>query len=120
MRTNCDERYKNMLAKFRINDLQTLLGAFGQNNSGRTHELKDLALELLITRPTGINQAAYVSKISELYYLSSPETVAQIKFKKLPFYEVFGEVLKPTFLAGTDRCTLNNFPTGSNIFCSLS
>jgi len=53
-------------------------------------------------------------------YTPSPETVAQIKFKKLPFYEVLNVVLKPNFLAGTDRCTLKNFPKGSYIFYCLS
>jgi len=48
-------------------------------------------------------------------YTPSPQTVAQIKFKKLPFYEVIDVVLKPTFLAGTDRCTLKKFSTGSYI-----
>ncbi|KAE9524003.1 hypothetical protein AGLY_015650 [Aphis glycines] len=38
----------------------------------------------------------------------SIETVAQIKFKKLPFYEVIDEVIKPTLLTGTGRCTLLN------------
>ncbi|CAI6354429.1 unnamed protein product [Macrosiphum euphorbiae] len=37
-------------------------------------------------------------------YTPSPETVAKIKFKKLPFYELIDIVLKPTILAGTDRC----------------
>ncbi|XP_001950665.2 E3 SUMO-protein ligase PIAS2-like [Acyrthosiphon pisum] len=41
-------------------------------------------------------------------YTPSPETVALIKFKKLPFYEVIDEVIKPTFLAGTEKCTLQN------------
>jgi len=53
-------------------------------------------------------------------YIPSPETVAQIKFKKLPFYEVIYVVLKPTFLAGTDKCTLKTFPKGSYIFYYLS
>ncbi|KAE9533463.1 hypothetical protein AGLY_009101 [Aphis glycines] len=43
-------------------------------------------------------------------YIPSIETVAQIKFKKLPFYEVIDEVIKPTLLTGTDRCTLLNVP----------
>ncbi|KAE9522407.1 hypothetical protein AGLY_017194 [Aphis glycines] len=43
-------------------------------------------------------------------YIPSVETVAQIKFKKLPFYEVIDEVIKPTLLTGTDRCTLLNVP----------
>jgi len=49
-------------------------------------------------------------------YIPSIETVAKIKFKKLPFYEVIDEVIKPTLLFGTDRCTLLNVPRGSNIF----
>jgi len=45
-------------------------------------------------------------------YAPSLETVAQIKFKKLPFYEVIDEVIKPTLLTGMDRCTLQNVPRG--------
>ncbi|XP_060857943.1 E3 SUMO-protein ligase PIAS2-like [Metopolophium dirhodum] len=45
-------------------------------------------------------------------YTPSPETVAQIKFKKLPFYEVIDVVLKPTFLAGTNKCSFQNVPKG--------
>ncbi|XP_008187750.1 E3 SUMO-protein ligase PIAS2-like [Acyrthosiphon pisum] len=243
MMTNHDEDYKNMLAVFRTTDLQTLLGAFGQNKTGRKSDLKDRALELLRTRPIGFNHAAYGPKIYEIYcsitdlphnddrmihgslqtqqgqmttmeqtqapkprmyqpppqypqqpmhmtraglpqvmphiqrginysnsirpntmanntiqyisgsyqpsgpcsiassnlsssqqmnvvsqdplrydtrgmpvrnnsYTPSPETVALIKFKKLPLYEVIDEVIKPTFLAGTEKCTLQNYPRG--------
>jgi len=48
-------------------------------------------------------------------YTPSIETVAQIKLKKLPFYEVVDEVIKPTLVTGTDRCTLRKVPIGSNI-----
>ncbi|KAL4091989.1 hypothetical protein QTP88_026583 [Uroleucon formosanum] len=242
MMTNHDEGYRNMLASFRTNDLQALLGAFGRNKAGRKSELKDRALELLRTRPAGFNHSAYVAKIYEIYrsmqsdvpnnndvmmrsllqnqqrqmmtmgqiqvpqqriyqppqysqqsmhmtraglpqvmpqiqrsiysnsiggntmannniqyisgsyqpsgtrsitsshlsssqqmnvvsqdslgydmkglpvgnnsYTPSPETVARIKFKKLPFYEVVDEIIKPTLLVGTDRCTFQNAPRG--------
>jgi len=65
-------------------------------------------------------QMNVVSLVENNPYTPSPETVAQIKFKKLPFYEVIDEILKPTFLAGTDECTLQNFPEGSYIFYYLS
>jgi len=246
MMTSHDESYRNMLASFRTNDLQTLLGAFGRNKAGRKSELKDRALELLRTRPTGFNYPAYVAKIYEIYrsmqsdvpnnndimmrsllqsrqimtnmgqiqapqqrmyqppqypqqqmhmtraglpqvmpqiqrgiysnsigantmannniqyisgsyqptgprsitsshlssnqqmnvasqdplgydmkglnnsYAPSPDLVGQIKFKKLPFYEVIEQIIKPSFLSGSDRCTLQNFPRGSNIFYYLS
>lgn len=45
-------------------------------------------------------------------YTPSIETVAKLKYKKLPFYEVIDEVIKPTLLTGTDRCTLQNVPRG--------
>ncbi|XP_050060069.1 E3 SUMO-protein ligase PIAS1-like isoform X1 [Aphis gossypii] len=45
-------------------------------------------------------------------YTPSIETVAQIKYKKLPFYEVIDEVIKPTLLTGTDTCTLPNVHKG--------
>jgi len=48
-------------------------------------------------------------------YMPSIGTVPQIKYKKLPFYEVIDEVIKPTLLTGTDRRTLPNVPEGSNI-----
>ncbi|XP_060860345.1 E3 SUMO-protein ligase PIAS2-like [Metopolophium dirhodum] len=47
-------------------------------------------------------------------YTPSHETVAQIKFKKIPFYEEIDVVLKPTLLAGTDICTLKNVPKSMN------
>jgi len=62
-----EESYKTMLSNFRTNDLQILLGAFGRNKSGRKSELKERAIDLLRTRPTGFNQAAYLSKILEIY-----------------------------------------------------
>jgi len=65
--SNHDEGYKNMLASFRTTDLQTLLGAFGQNKGGRKSDLKDRALELLRTRPPGLNYTAYVTKIYDIY-----------------------------------------------------
>jgi len=49
------------------------------------------------------------------FYTPSIETVAEIKYINLPFYEVIDEVIKPTLLTGTDRCTLPNVPKGSNI-----
>jgi len=249
MMNNHDESYRNMLASFRTNDLQALLAAFGRNKAGRKSELKERALELLRTRPTGFNHAAYVAKIYEIYrsmqsdlphndimmrnllstqqrqmmnmgqiqntqqrmyqppqypqqsmhmtraglpqvmpqiqrsiygnsigantiannniqyisgsyqpsgprsiasshlssnqqmnavpqdglgydnmngssggnnpYVPSPEIVAKIKFKKLPFYEVIDEMIKPTFLAGTDRCTLQSFPRGKQYYLSI-
>ncbi|CAH1738758.1 unnamed protein product [Aphis gossypii] len=45
-------------------------------------------------------------------YTPSIEAVAQIKYKKLPFYEVIDEVIKPTLLTGTDTCTLPNVNEG--------
>lgn len=62
-----EEGYKNMLSNFRINDLRTLLGEFGRNKSGRKSELKERAIDLINTKPTGLYQAAYLSKIVEIY-----------------------------------------------------
>ncbi|XP_022175000.1 E3 SUMO-protein ligase PIAS2-like [Myzus persicae] len=43
-------------------------------------------------------------------YTPSPEIVAKINFKKLPFYEIIEDIIKPTLLVGSDRCTLQNYP----------
>ncbi|CAI6362464.1 unnamed protein product [Macrosiphum euphorbiae] len=67
MMSNHDDAYKNMLDSFRTTDLQTLLGAFSQNKGGRKSDLKDRALELLRTRPPGLNYTAYVTKIYDIY-----------------------------------------------------
>ncbi|KAE9522060.1 hypothetical protein AGLY_017546 [Aphis glycines] len=243
-----DEDYRNMLSSFGTNDLQTLLGAFGQNKRARKSELKNRAIELLRTRPDYINYEAYIGKIYEIYFslqhrepcrdiiirsllqnqqqqqrqiisymghiqnpphrmypppqfsrqsmhmaqaglcqvvpkmqrgtygnhisnsvpannvinnniqyidagnfqpsgtctivsrqlppiqqmsvvaqdalrlgttatrnnscIPSIESVSQIEFKKIPFYEVIDEVIKPTLLTGTDRCTLQDVPRG--------
>lgn len=62
-----DDTYRNMLASFRSNDLQALLGSVGRNRAGRKSELKDRALDLLRNRPTGFNLQAYLTKIVEIY-----------------------------------------------------
>ncbi|KAF0766272.1 Uncharacterized protein FWK35_00020237 [Aphis craccivora] len=62
-----DKCYINMLSSFGSNELQTLLGAFGQNKRGRISELKDRAIELLTTRPANIHFPAYIAKIDEIH-----------------------------------------------------
>ncbi|XP_026820323.1 E3 SUMO-protein ligase PIAS2-like [Rhopalosiphum maidis] len=62
-----DENYRNILASFRTNDLQKLLETFGQNKTGQRSELRDRALELLKSKPTGLNYVAYLTKILELH-----------------------------------------------------
>lgn len=231
-----EDGYKTMLASFRTNDLQTLLGAFGRNKAGRKSELKDRAVDLLRNRPPGFNSQAYITKIIEIYrsmqndvpnndvlrtlmqnqqrqmislqtqqrmypppqyapqsmhltraglpqvmpqmsrgmynnnmapnnpniqysyqptiprnmsqvpstqqlnmissdapmsynmnvvggvnnsYVQPPApplSMNNIKFKKLPFYEVLDEIIKPTILMGQERCTLPNVPRGTS-FC---
>jgi len=44
--------------------------------------------------------------------LPSTQPLTDIKLKKLPFYEIRAEVIKPTTLIGQERCTLQNFPRG--------
>lgn len=41
-----------------------------------------------------------------------PQSMNNIKFRKLPFYEVLDEIIKPTILIGQERCTLPNVPRG--------
>jgi len=45
------------------------LEAFGENNTGQRTELRELALELLSSRPIGLNYEAYLLIISEIYHL---------------------------------------------------
>lgn len=68
-----EDAYRAMLSSFRTNDLQTLLGAFGRNKAGRKSELKDRAVELLRSRPTGFSYSAYVAKIVEIYRSMQPD-----------------------------------------------
>jgi len=49
-------------------------------------------------------------------FTPSPQFLDHVQFKKLPFYEVIGEIIKPTLLTGIEKCTLPNFPKGSYIF----
>lgn len=226
-----EETYRQMLASFRTNDLQNLLGTFGRNKAGRKAELKDRALDLLRNRPLSFNFQAYLAKITEIYRsmqndlpntnmmqnamqranmmnmgvqdnqqrffppppqynqssihmaraglpqvmpqvqrgmygnnnypysyqqnaprriisqappnqsihvaaadpmgfdlntlnsgnnnsLCGPpavQSLTNIKFKKLPFYEVVGEIIKPITLTGQDRCSLQNITRGKII-----
>jgi len=48
-------------------------------------------------------------------YVPSPETLSKIKFKNLPFYELTNQTIKPTFLNGTNRITLQSYPEGNSI-----
>lgn len=222
-----DDAYRTMLSSFRTNDLQALLGAFGRNRAGRKSELKDRAVELLRSRPTGFNHPAYLAKIVEIYhtmqndvpnsdvlrnimqtqqrqmqmsmnmqaqqrmfqpqqysqqsmhmtraglpqvmpqmqrgmygsgniqynyqragrnmvpannqlnlvppnqltyvdmnaassvnnnYTQRTHSLANIRLKKLPFYTVLEEVIRPNTLVGQERCSLTNIPRGSNMF----
>ncbi|XP_025208269.1 E3 SUMO-protein ligase PIAS3-like [Melanaphis sacchari] len=44
---------------------------------------------------------------------SSLQTVTNYKFKKLPFFEVIDNIIDPTILEGTEKCTLGNLIKGS-------
>jgi len=46
----------------------------------------------------------------------TPEIVAQYKFKKLPFYEVQEEIIKPTLLDESEKCSLATASKGNSIF----
>jgi len=61
--------------------------------------------------PTSEHSNAFAS-------IPPPQIVANYKFNKLPFYDVIEDIIKPTPLDGSDRCTLPNFPKGSKIFFS--
>lgn len=42
--------------------------------------------------------------------------LTNIKFKKLPFFELIEEVIKPTTLIGQDRCSLQNVTRGNILY----
>jgi len=49
--------------------------------------------------------------------------LTNVKFKKLPFYEVIDEIIKPTVLIGQDKCSLTNLARGKYtyvIYCYVS
>lgn len=88
-----------MLNKFRITDLQTLLGAFGCSKSGRKFELLQRATDLLMDTSIefpGFSHQAYLDKIIMIYYLvhntnmmqnqqpriCQPQQMAQDKFSQ--------------------------------------
>uniref|UniRef100_A0A8D0G4Y5 Protein inhibitor of activated STAT 3 n=1 Tax=Sphenodon punctatus TaxID=8508 RepID=A0A8D0G4Y5_SPHPU len=113
----------HMVMSFRVSELQVLLGFAGRNKSGRKHELLTKALQLL---KSGCSPAVQM-KIKELYrrrfprkiltpsdlsmlhiqtgqlpsHLSSPvhPVHPDVKMKRLPFYDVYDELIKPTTLA---------------------
>jgi len=125
-----DEAYRKMLADFRVSDLQTLLEAFGKDKEGQRTELREQALEMLNSRPIGLNYVAYVTKILEIHNKimdtcpilqrqimpmtpqhsdsipSSPRIeVINNKFNKIPFCNLLEVVIKPTLLIGIEKHT---------------
>lgn len=231
--TSEENNYKAMVINFRISDLQKLLKAFDKNITGRRFDLQNQALEILSSKPIGLNYEAFLIKILEIYndqmrsstqpqqtqtmymnhnihvpqqrtyayinpieakyiprnamannniqcvlgsypvirpnnnihhvpgsyqpirpnyavssqiplnqhnYMSNmvtensmrfylktmkkqnipipltPEIVAQCKFKKLPFYEVQEDIIKPTLLSGSEKCSLATVCKGNSIF----
>lgn len=219
MNNNSEENYRAMLTSFQISDLQQLLKTFGKSITGRRSELQNVALDMLSSKPIGLNYGAYLIKILEIHngkihgsmqpqqrrimymdhtiqvpqqrkqtyinlinakytipgnamannnikrvpgsylpirpnntvpsqfpsnqqnYMShtmtqnsvrfnlktmdreknilltlTPEIVAQYKFKKLPFYEVIGDIIKPALLSGSENCSLAKFSRGNSIF----
>uniref|UniRef100_A0A2I3HC86 Protein inhibitor of activated STAT 3 n=1 Tax=Nomascus leucogenys TaxID=61853 RepID=A0A2I3HC86_NOMLE len=108
---------KHMVMSFRVSELQVLLGFAGRNKSGRKHELLAKALQLLKSSCAPSVQM----KIKELYRRrfprktlgpsdlsllslppgTSPPVHPDVTMKPLPFYEVYGELIRPTTLAST-------------------
>lgn len=42
----------------------------------------------------------------------STQSLTNVKLKKLPFYEVYAEIIKPCVLVGHERCSIPNIPRG--------
>lgn len=45
-------------------------------------------------------------------FTPSTQSLTNIKLKKLPFYEVYAEIIKPCILVGHERCSIPNIPRG--------
>lgn len=45
-------------------------------------------------------------------FIPSAQTLANIKLKKLPFYQIHSDIIKPISLVGQERCSLQNVPRG--------
>jgi len=45
-------------------------------------------------------------------FLPPTQSLSNIQLRKLPFYNVIDEAIKPIILVGQDRCTLPNYPRG--------
>jgi len=65
--TSEETNYRAMLLNFRICDFQKLLKAFGKNIAGRRFDLQKVALDMLNSKPIGLNYEAYLIKIHEIH-----------------------------------------------------
>ncbi|XP_003241678.1 E3 SUMO-protein ligase PIAS2 [Acyrthosiphon pisum] len=95
------------------NNIQYISGSYqpsGPRSITSSHLSSSQQMNVAPQGPLGYNMQGMT--VGNNSYTPSPETVAQIKFKKLPFYEVIDVVLKPTFLAGTDKFSLQKIPKG--------
>ncbi|KAE9523241.1 hypothetical protein AGLY_016341, partial [Aphis glycines] len=65
--TSEENDYRAMLMNFRISDLQKLLKPFGKNLTGRRFDLQYVALDMLNSKPIGLNYEAFLIKILEIH-----------------------------------------------------
>ncbi|XP_022162931.1 E3 SUMO-protein ligase PIAS1-like [Myzus persicae] len=123
------ETYRNWLAHFRVSDLKLLLGAFGQSIEGRRPELRERALELLISIPDGFNYIAYRAKIYDIHLSMSiqrgqrthmnQQQISQQRTYQLPQYPQqsvhMTSARLPQFPSKIEGLRLG-YPTGTNSF----
>ncbi|XP_065570862.1 E3 SUMO-protein ligase PIAS2-like isoform X2 [Artemia franciscana] len=114
-----DQELRSMVLAFRVSELTMLLSFGGKSSAGRKQDLQQRALDLIKMKNPAIN-----AKIKELYKARNLETSAlggqntysktqshggqsaasefltqtDVKLKKLPFYDVLAELIKPSGL----------------------
>lgn len=102
-------------------------GMYGSNITGSTSSASNNNIQYSYHVPNTRNIVSQVSSNQQMNmgtrydmsaqipgnsipFSSSLPSLTNVKFKKLPFYEVIAEVIKPTTLIGQERCSLPNFP----------
>ncbi|XP_065570850.1 E3 SUMO-protein ligase PIAS2-like isoform X2 [Artemia franciscana] len=114
-----DQELRSMVLAFRVSELTMLLSFGGKSSAGRKQDLQQRALDVIKMKNPAIN-----AKIKEIYKARNLETSAlggqntysktqshggqsaasefltqtDVKLKKLPFYDVLAELIKPSGL----------------------
>lgn len=87
---------------------------FGRNNIRYSYSTRPryVASQAPLKQMAVANHYSSHDMVNENSFIPPALSLAHVTLKKLPFYKVFAEIIKPSILIGHRTCSLANFPKG--------